>query len=74
MYNDKVLYYNKHKDELEDLTFGKEYLIHRLDKQGTEVEVIQMYGGQYIYDFSTKTVKNKFTGKIEKETNLWKIV
>ena len=74
MYNDKVLYYNKHKDELEDLTFGKEYLIHRLDKQGTEVEVIQMYGGQYIYDFSTKIVKNKFTGKIEKETNLWKIV
>ncbi|MBO5388505.1 MAG: hypothetical protein J6A59_10245 [Lachnospiraceae bacterium] len=74
MYNDRVLYYNKHKDELEDLTFDKNYLIHRLDKHGTEVEVISMEGGKYIYDFETHLVKNKFTGKVEKDTNLWKVI
>lgn len=74
MFNDKILHYNNHRDYFEDLTDDKEYVIHVSDKSDKEVEVILMDGGQYTYNFETKTVYNKFTNQLEENTNLWKIV
>lgn len=74
MFSDKVLYYNFRQDTLEDLTEGKEYAIQFVDKDQNQIEVYNMFGGRYIYDFKTRKCLNKFTGKIEEETQLWKVI
>lgn len=74
MYQDKILFYNTKKDSINDLTEGKSYLIHILDKDEAIVEVSSMAGVRYIYDFNKHECKNAFTNTIERETQLWKIV
>ena len=74
MYQDKILFYNAKKDYIDDLTEGKSYLIHILDKDSAVVEVSSMTGVRYLYDFNKHESKNAFTNMIESETQLWKIV
>lgn len=74
MYQDKILFYNAKKDYIDDLTEGKSYLIHILDKDSAVVEVSSMTGVRYLYDFNKYECKNAFTNMVESETQLWKIV
>lgn len=74
MFKDMVVYYNKHRDILENLTDGKDYLIHKVDSSENEVEIVNMSGGTYIYNFITRKFYNSFTQEIEEDTQLWKIV
>lgn len=74
MFEDKVLYYNKHKDSIIDLTEDKRYTIHINDKDSKKVEVISMEGGKYIYNFEKHECFNTFTNKVEEETHLWKLI
>jgi len=74
MYNDKIVYYDRLRDSLLDLTEGKNYAIQRLDSNSKEIEVISMQGGKYIYNFLTRKCFNCFTNREERNTYLWKIV
>lgn len=71
MFNDKVLWYNKHSDKMEDLTEDKKYTINR--ESDKEIIILSMHGGKYSYSFETHKAFNVFTGKIEEDTQLFKI-
>ena len=73
-YGDRILYYDKQKANLIDLTEYRNYIINRIEGSENQIEIIFMQGVTYIYDFETNICKNKFTGKEEYQTLLWRVV
>lgn len=72
MFADKLLHYNEHSDKIIDLTEGKHYNINIISD--TEIEITPMEGGEYIYNFETKTYTDKFNNKEKKTLDLFRII
>ena len=73
MFNDHIIYYDKFRDKIIELTKGKNYTITILDGNPREIEVISMHGGKYNYNFERKSCYNCFTNAEERQTFLWKV-
>lgn len=72
-YNDRIIWYNKHSDKFVDITKNKRYKITLLDND-CNLEVIDMNGGRYRYNFIKHDCYNEYTDEIDDTTQLWELV
>ena len=73
MFSDKIVYYDRLRDTIVELTEDRNYSIFQTAEGEPEIEVTSMQGGKYLYNFETRVCFNCFTNREEKQTYLWRI-
>lgn len=73
-FSDKVLYYDRHKGHLINLSEDRRYIVDKSVSQEETVEVTFMGGTRYTYSFKDEVCFNCFTSKVERQTFLWNII